>query len=301
MSLFKALPLKAFRLAVKPFLGKGLGEYRLLTEIYDRLVATTIPGSTINVNSYKMYVSQERHISVDPITENLVLKGTWEPYTTDVFSKVLREGTTVIDIGANIGYFTLLAASRVGESGKVFAFEPEPQNYALLVKNINVNGFKNVQPFQKAVSRSTGKMALYLGTQSGTHSLFSVRETTTKSITVDLVSLDEFFKEKKCAIDVIKVDVQGAEMDVLMGMQTLIKDNYYLKIFTEFEPDLEHAGFSVKEYWNKLTEFGFRYIYLINEEGRKLEVADLQYAMEFCNTGQIASVNLLCSKNPVSI
>jgi FkbM family methyltransferase len=179
--------------------------------------------------------------------------------------------------------------------------EPEPHNYALLVKNININGYKNAATYQKAISHSTGKMALYLGTQSGTHSLFSVRETTTKSIMVDLVSLDEFFKEKKCAIDVIKVDVQGAEMDVFMGMQKVIRDNYHLKIFTEFEPDLEHVGFSLKEYWNKLVSGGFRYIYLINEEERKLELADFPYALEFCNTRQIASVNLLCSTEPVSV
>jgi hypothetical protein len=117
MNLLKALPLKALRLAVKPLLGKGLSKYRLLTVIYERLVTTTIPRSTIKVNNYKMYVNHKRYIGVDPITENLILNGIWEPYTTEVFHKLLREGMVIVDIGANIGYFTLLAASLVGDTG----------------------------------------------------------------------------------------------------------------------------------------------------------------------------------------
>jgi len=224
----------------------------------------------------------------------LILNEIWK-------SKISLSGMSIIDIGANIGYFTLLAAGIVGVTGNVYAFEPEPQNYSLLARNVRLNGFTNVRLYQKAVSRCSGKMNLNLGSQSGTHSLFSVKETTSKTIMIDLIGLDEIFIGTNNRIDVIKVDVQGAEMDVLMGMQNIIKGNRHLRLFTEFEPDLAHSGFSLKEYWIRLIESGFKYIYLINEQEQRLELSDFQYSVNFCTEKQVASVNLLCSKDPENI
>ena len=74
---------------------------------------------------------------------------------TDVVTKEIQPGDTVLDLGANIGYFTLLFAKLVGNNGIVFAFEPEPQNIALLTKNIKINNYKNVTLVPKAVSNTT--------------------------------------------------------------------------------------------------------------------------------------------------
>jgi FkbM family methyltransferase len=301
MDALKTFAFQMLKWIVKPFIGLGLGRHATVSKIYTWVMDALKPRSMITINNYKMNIYQDKYKWTDDITAELLFKGTWEPYTTEVFKQILREEMVAVDIGANIGYYSLLAASLVGAKGKVYAFEPEPQNYALLIKNISANGYTNIEAYRKAVSRSAGRMALYVGTQSGTHSLFNVRETTTKSVMVDLISLDEFFREKKKGVDIIKLDVQGAEMDVLMGMQNVIKGNDHLKLLTEFEPDLAHTGFSLKEYWNRLIESGFRHIYLINEQERKLDLSDFQYCVDFCNKKHVASVNLLCSKYPENI
>ena len=300
MDALKTVAFKMLKWIAKPFIGLGLGKYSIVSDTFNQIIDVLKPRGMITINNYKMYIYQDKYKWTDDITAELLLKGTWESYTTEVVRQLLQEDMVAVDIGANIGYYSLLAASLVGKTGKVYAFEPEPHNYTLLIRNINANGYMNIEAHQKAVSCSSGKMALYLGTQSGTHSLFGVRGTTTESVMVDLVSLDEFFKESKKNVDVIKVDVQGAEMDVLLGMQKVIKCNDQLKLITEFEPDLSHTGFPLNKYWDKLTESGFQYIYIINEQEKKLELTDFQYSVDFCRR-KIDSVNLLCSKEPVNI
>jgi FkbM family methyltransferase len=309
----KTLPFKAFGLVVKPFIGTGIGRFRPVGAIYRYLTGALImpvEKRLVSVNSYKMFVHTEKNRGTDGITLQLLFKGTYEQYTTALFKQLIKTGMTVVDIGANIGYFTLLAASLVGEKGKVFAFEPEPSNYALLVENIEVNGYKNIIPLQKAVSNEAGKVKLFVDTvTSGEHSLFKAaveRETKNfaEAITVDVVSLDEFLKDNECAIDVIKMDIQGAEMMALLGMAKTIENNNDLQIFTEYWPyGLQKSGFSPQEYWNKLMQFGFKFIYSINEHKQELEIVDSQAMINHCKDTvlkQFDHMNLLCSRYPIS-
>lgn len=294
-------------LAVKPFIGTGIGrKFRPLQEIY-RLLAgiLVIPAlkNSVTVNGYKMFVHTEKYKGADSVDHRLLVQGTWEAQTTALFKQLVKKGMNVVDIGANIGYFTLLAASLVGKKGKVFAFEPAPQNYALLVKNIEVNGYKNVIPVQKAVSSDTGKIEFFLDTIAlGQSSLFKVSENPTEPIMVDVVSLDEFFKDNECPIDIVKMDVEGAEMAVLLGMAKIVANNDDLKIFTEFWPDgLQKSGFSPQEYWKQLKQFGFKFIYLINDNKRRLEIVDYEDVIKRCQNTifkqTTCHVNLLCAKS----
>jgi FkbM family methyltransferase len=288
-----------FRSLIKPFIGTGLGKYRLISRVYEWMMNTLLHSGPITVNKYQMYLSQKVYSRKDPIVNELQLKGVWEPYTTDVFQKLLTRGIVFVDIGANIGYFTLLAASKIGIDGTVYAFEPEPENFSLLLKNIKLNEFKNIKPFQKAIAESTGKMQLYLGTSSGTHSLFSVVETTEASIEVDVISLDEFFKELDVKPDIIKLDVQGSEIIALKGMHDIVNKNDDLILVTEFETDMEHSEFTPKIYWDYLLSLGFNNIYLINEEDRKFELTNFQTTIEFLRSKHINWINLFCAKKPI--
>ena len=110
-------------------------------------------------------------IWVDFNDPNPALRKTFQAYgldliheerTTALFKRVVRRGDVVLDLGANIGYFTLLAARLVGESGRVYAFEPEPMNFEYLKKNIAVNGYKNVLAYQKGVSGASGTAKLFV-------------------------------------------------------------------------------------------------------------------------------------------
>ena len=302
----KLLAFEVFNLAVKPLRGTGIGRFRPIGAIYRCLARRLIPEEKrlVDVNGYKMLVHMEEYKGIDGIAQQLMFQGTYEKYTTILFKRFVGGGMNVIDIGANIGYYTLLAAKLVGDKGKVFAFEPEPRNHTLLLKNIELNGYKNIIPRQQAVSSKSGKVKLFLHeVESGAHSLYEVRKDAREAIVVDAVSLDEFFAGKEYPIDIIKIDVEGAEMTVLLGMPKIVKNNDNLKIFTEFwPPGLQGSGFSAQEYWDKLVENGFKYIYLINEQEQRLEPADLAAMIRFCKSTFFkhpTSVNLLCAKAPL--
>jgi len=118
----------------------------------------------------------------------------------------------VVDIGANIGYYTLIFARLVGEQGRVFAFEPDPANFSLLAKNVAVNNYHNVELIQKAVSDQTGNARLYLSPKSTVdHRIYSSNDNR-KFIDVEAVRLDDYFLDNNGKIDFIKMDIQGLKV-----------------------------------------------------------------------------------------
>jgi len=123
---------------------------------------------------------------------------------------------------------------------------------------------------------------------------------------VETVSLDEYFENKETPIDIIKIDLEGAEFSVLVGMKNIIRSNDNLRIFAEFfcprEP--QKSEYSLKEYWDKLVEFGFKYIYVINEQARRLEITDSVSLLRYCeyvSAAKIKSPNLLCTKSAIDM
>src|SRR4030065_750731 len=237
--------------------GKGFGNFPLVMWIHSFFYHNLKPSGIvlIDVQGSKMYVNA-RDVGVAPF---LLEWGFYEKYETELFKRLVKKGMVVVDIGANIGYYTLLAAHLVGDEGKVFAFEPDPYNYNLLCKNIEVNGYRNVIPVRKAVFSKSGETKLFLDKSNlGGHSLSEANVDKGASITVEVTSLDDYFKNKDCEIDVIKMDVQGSEMDVLEGMTNTINRNDDLKIITEFWPmGLRNSGSSPTGFLNKLVEYGF--------------------------------------------
>ena len=146
--------------------------------------------------------------------------GEYEPYTTSVLLNLVKPGDTVIDIGANIGYYTVLGATKVGKKGKVLAIEPEPTNLSYLKRNLVQNNIQNTQVFAGAVSHQEGELPLYISpTSAGEHSLVVK---TNRTISVPVETLDHLVNIYKLEPTLIKIDVEGAEMDVLAGAsQTL--------------------------------------------------------------------------------
>src|SRR5690242_7217517 len=96
------------------------------------------------------------------VCDDLLRKGDWEPFETRIVTLALQPGDVVVDDVANIGYYTLLFSRAVGETGKVYAFEPDPDNYAFLERNVAANGCPNVTLVPEAVSDRTGELRLYL-------------------------------------------------------------------------------------------------------------------------------------------
>jgi FkbM family methyltransferase len=259
---------------IGPITGKQLGKLPLLSGIEVFLYRYLKPNGLVlvNVQGIKMYVDT-KDTGVAPF---LLQWGVYEKEETALFKKVVKRGMTIVDIGANIGYYTLLAASLTGDKGQVFAFEPDPQNFALLSENVALNGYKNVIPIQKAISNEPGRAKLFLDkTNLGAHSLSEANVKVENMITVDVTSLDEFFNSLNCKIDIVKMDVQGSEMKVLDGMIGIIDANEDLVILTELWPvGLKNAGSSAEVFLEKITKFGFA-IYQVGQNIEPINVLEL--------------------------
>ncbi len=223
----------------------------------------------------------------------------YELETRRAFTRIVRPGMTVVDAGANIGYYTLLAAKSAGNGGSVYAFEPDPAYYALLKKNIEVNRLsKIVELFQAAIGNAENKSAFFLGNFTA-NSFFSLPGVTTdKTIIVDVVSLDKFFSERGWpSVDVIKMDIEGSEKTALDGMRGLLKRNKDINIIIELNPDfLEAAGTTSEELFLLLVEQGFKQICILWKEMKSCEIPrDIKYLTAYGKN--LGHVNLLCQRN----
>ena len=260
------------------FRGTGLGKLPMVKQTFELLYRKLRPGGTtalIEVQGHKMYVDP-RDIGV---AWQLMVLGHYEQYQTGLFRKLVKRGAIVVDIGAHIGHYTLIAADLVGDEGHVFAFEPAPDNYALLEKNVALNGYRNITITKKAVSSQTGHAELILDLQDrGKHGLYTSAEEE-ESIMIETIALDDFFRNNDKRVDMLKMDVEGAELLVLSGMKEILQINENMSIFTEFSPlMLERAGSSPIEYLKLLLDYNFE-IYYINEQEERLEAVDIDRAM----------------------
>ncbi len=197
--------------------------------------------------------------------------GLFEKTEVAIFQKTLKPAMNVLDIGANIGYYTVIAGKLIGPTGKVFAFEPEKTNATILKKNLAINKLSNVVVEEQAVSDTVGERTFFLAENNkGAHAFVNNRNTNEKIIvktdTVDH-ALSKYGSPK---IDIIKMDIEGAEVLALEGMLQTIACNPELIIFTEFYPKaLNRLEKSPLEFLNRLKELGFN-LFEINEDVRQL-------------------------------
>lgn len=218
--------------------GRGLTKYPLIVSIKNFALA--------NLRSEYAYVQGHKMILDSKDCLQLSINEIYEPAETDIIKQEIKKGDIVLDIGANIGYYTLLMADLVGDNGKVFAFEPEPYNFELLRKNIEINTCKNVILEKKAISNCNKRSNLYLSRDNtGMHRL-NESKYCEKHIEVDVVKLDDFFRNDELInkIKFIKIDVEGSELDVLQGMESILEKNNQITILLEFIPEhlMEHGS-----------------------------------------------------------
>jgi len=182
-------------------------------------------------------------LEVDLATAFFILRETLSDgiyHACELDDFVPRPGDTVLDIGGQQGCFAVLAASQVGPSGKVFTFEPEPGNYALLAGNIARNGFRNVKTLPCAVSDSEGQAELFIDEcNSGGHSLDPRRGG--KSVPVRTIPLDGMLAEFAPPPALIKIDVEGSAGKVLEGAKALL-ERWRPKIVLEVHDPQEESA-----------------------------------------------------------
>lgn len=299
--LLKRIAFNLLMLGTKPLFGKGLGQLRFPQYIYGKLTKMLMPeqAKIIQVENFKMKVNTKER-GLDGMTTIVVASHTYEPMTTKVFKLLLKEGMNVVDVGANIGYFTLLSSKLVGDSGKVWAVEPEPHNLQCLLDNVVLNSLANVIIIEKAASDVNGKAIFYVSKrESGEHSLLTGRPSIKDTIEVETMKLDDLIGGQR--VDLLKTDTEGNEMSVLMGAQSLLENNVEIKVVTElFLPGIKAAGHTPDTFWALLKSFGFKFIYILDEIKKEIIIGTCAEAVRRCQGGKF-SVNLLCSRGYIEI
>jgi FkbM family methyltransferase len=189
-----------------------------------------------------------------------IYMGTFEPSETALVRAWLRPGMTFIDVGANVGYFTLLAASRVGQTGSVHAIEPSPYAFNKLSTAVAANSIRQVHLHNLGLSDASGELSLYVQPESaGFHSPTMSAESGGDPVTVPVVRLDEALDAWGVqAVDLMKMDVEGHELHVLRGAGDLLPSGRIRAIICEFnEHWLRSQKGSARELYDFLLEADF--------------------------------------------
>ena len=191
--------------------------------------------------------------------QRLVYMGAYERWETSVFSLNVKHGMNVIDVGANIGYFTLLAARLVGPSGKVIAVEPEENAFSSLKKTVHENQINQVRLLKCGLGRTQG-FANLPSAVNGNNSPSLFDDSNKNKLKIQIRTLDEIIEN--CGldrVDLLKVDVEGYEPEVFAGGEKALSSGRIRSILVEFNKHwLEKAGWSSLKLRDYLVSHGFK-------------------------------------------
>jgi len=224
------------------------------------------------------------------IARQLVINGTREDQLRYILKEEIEEGMTVVDVGANIGYYPIMEAKLVGESGFVYAIEPAQENFQLLLENIKLNGLQqNFETYNIGVSNKTRKERFYLSTHSNLHTFikdgFDGKYTTTgvtnKYVDVDVTDLTAFLKNKR-PVHLIRMDVEGYEVEILEGLENaLIQGLFQGKIIFECHfPKYDNQKHSIKKQLEMLFKHGYKVKCITSNNEKVSKIRDFGYQAE---------------------
>jgi len=203
------------------------------------------------------------------LSKQLFMHGYREPEFTRIIKNELKDGMRVVEIGANIGYYALIEAQIVGDTGRIYAIEPSPSNFQLLERNIDLNLYRNrVKTYDIAISNKNGKGKLYTSDYHNCSSMFKRRggnilDGICECVDVKTSTLDNFIKDKK-PIDFIRMDIEGYEYFVIQGMKKTLHDNNPYKIFMEVHPPLiREMGYKTETMLQIFLDAGFMPKYIV--------------------------------------
>ena len=199
-----------------------------------------------------------------------------EPLTRSVIASLLRPGSVFVDVGANIGYYSLLASSKVGPKGRVHSVECSPDTFLLLENNVKKNNLRNVDLYPVAASNVRGELTLNVSAIGLSlfelHSNWSKVARSAGTVTVPAMPVDELVHSR---VDVAKIDAEGADLDVLKGMSRILSESQNISIIVEWAPPLlEQSGKDPFELPRYLQNLGFQIVSVLEEPtNRRLTLA----------------------------
>ncbi|NDC63233.1 MAG: FkbM family methyltransferase [Planctomycetia bacterium] len=239
----------------------------------------------VDLDGFSMFVMGEDYVGSSILTAR-----SYEAHVANVVRMLVEPGDVFLDLGANLGFFTMLAASLVGPSGKVISVEPNPQNLQLIYEGILANGFRNVRVLPFAASDVTGILRFVtVGSNGGVvtaHSHCQIH-----SILVQSAVLDEWLSGED-RLDVVKMDVEAHEPMALRGMVRLV-ERHRPRILTEFHPWAMHVNNAERPeaYLAQLDGLGYR-LSVIHPDGSGCEEMSPAGIMEHYRSLQVETVNL---------
>lgn len=289
---YRFILLLIYRITGFIFTRTGILKFQSIKKLYSLIILklkSKLISDVVVLDGHKIFLD-----SVDSLF--LSIDGEYQVFEKEIMEKEIESGDTVLDIGANIGYFTMIFADLVGACGKVFAFEPDPDNFALLKRNIEENGYKNVELIQKAALNRTGMHKLYLCEDNrADHRVYDSHDGRSW-IEIHAVELDDYFKNYDGKIDFIKIDVQGAEGSVIEGMLDLLDMNKDIKIVTEFWPfGLKRSGFDPAEFLKLVIKSHFD-LFELDSQKNKVEAVKIEDLLRKYSVENQKFTDLLCIK-----
>ncbi|MDX2171537.1 MAG: FkbM family methyltransferase [Bacteroidota bacterium] len=200
-------------------------------------------------------------------------KNKQDDFEISLLRKYIKKGDTVLDIGANIGYYAVMLSNCVGDNGKVYCFEPDKTNFNHLEKA--TANYKNISILNKAVGPKTEKIKIYTSKELNVDHRTYQPEEYDKVIEIDAVSIDDYLTRgtepiQVQKVDFVKIDIQGFEMQAIQGLKKTLENNQHIKLISEFWPyGLSKAGSSVSEYFTFLQSLQFN-CYLLEKDSLSL-------------------------------
>ncbi|MBN1617921.1 FkbM family methyltransferase [Candidatus Dojkabacteria bacterium] len=221
-----------------PFIGSGISKrfpfiYNIFLKIYPLLAKSEYDIVKIPLD-LKLKISTKD----TGLGAYLKITGAYEPEETKVFIENVKKNNVIFDIGANIGYYSVIGSKIIGESGQVYAFEPDPFNLKLLNENITLNKQKNIISIPKAVGSSNQKISLQQDLNQG-HTRVSTKEKSSQEIPqIEMITLDDFILENKISnVDYLKIDIEGYELYALEGAENSLGKGIIKTIMIEINPE----------------------------------------------------------------
>ncbi len=265
-------------------------------------VALEVPGLQRPLQMY-LHGPRDLHVS-----KRIREQGIWEPYESALVLQLLGPGDVFVDVGANIGYFSLLAAAAVGEAGAVHAFEPDPENFALLQASASLNGLAGiVRARRAALSDRDGQARLFLSEDNlGDHQVFAAGEGR-RSLPISLLRGDDALRREVRRIDLLKVDTQGAEYAVMAGLMPLLQElREPPRILIELTPlSLRQAGSSGRALIELLARLALPF-WIVDHIEHRLAASSAGELADWCDAvdavpGDAGFMNILVAQLPVKM
>ena len=293
----KKLLFSLYKKVIKLFYGSNLSKYDIVRKTSGYMKNQLHP-EFVEIEGNKIYLDENDSLFLSSSIHH-------EQTIVNLVKNEIKKGDVVIDIGAHIGYYTVLFAKLVGPKGRVFAFEASPTNFEILKKNVNVNGYQNVTLNNKAVSDKDGKLTLYITGRTSTENFLFKPENFVGSskikdtIEIDSITLDEYFRDFKGQINFLKMDISGAEPRVIKGMGSILSKNDSLKIQQEWWPNaIRTHGNEPDSHLKLLTQMDYK-IYEIDGAKNKLNLVTSDDLMKTYPNSKLEDINIFCKKGHI--